>query len=274
MLLAKTVECGLRDRVFSLPEPGDGRAFHGILLTTGTGRLRTSDSDMRFSAPALVWTPAHSEQSLSIAAGSEGQIISVTDQRIAGAIGHSAEAVELRLLTARMIQVAMDAPGAPLADARHAFDFVMREAAQNRPGADSLIEAQLKTVLVILWRAALQHYRQLVETHFRTRRTIADYAGEIGISTDRLHDICSRNLDKSPRQLLHERVVHEARLMLENTNLSVDQIAAALGFRDSAYFNRFFRKKTGTPPSTYRREQLLRASSAETRPATTFADWP
>jgi len=48
--------------------------------------------------------------------------------------------------------------------------------------------------------------------------------------------------------------LHRARNLLQNTHLTVSQIAAATGFATDRYFVRFFREKTGRTPNEYRRE--------------------
>lgn len=47
-----------------------------------------------------------------------------------------------------------------------------------------------------------------------------------------------------------ERIIHEAKALLLHTNWSVADIAYALGFEYSTYFNNFFKKKTGQIPKS------------------------
>ena len=56
----------------------------------------------------------------------------------------------------------------------------------------------------------------------------------------------------SALEAIDARAVHEAKRELAYSTLSVKQIAAALGFRDEAYFGRFFRKQTGLRPTEFR----------------------
>ena len=53
------------------------------------------------------------------------------------------------------------------------------------------------------------------------------------------------------RYVLHLRLMYAAR-MLENTGMSVGEVASAAGFCDVAYFSAYFKKHFGTPPSKYR----------------------
>ena len=46
--------------------------------------------------------------------------------------------------------------------------------------------------------------------------------------------------------LVHERLLEEARARLRQNELSVEQVGYSLGFRDPGYFNRFFKRLTGS----------------------------
>jgi AraC family transcriptional activator of pobA len=54
-------------------------------------------------------------------------------------------------------------------------------------------------------------------------------------------------------RLVQDRILLEAERVLLYTNMSVAEAAAYLGFEDSAYFSRFFAKRTGRPPRAVRR---------------------
>ena len=82
---------------------------------------------------------------------------------------------------------------------------------------------------------------------------------------------CARSARCTPLKLVHDRLLEEARLRLENTEFPVEQIAYGLGFRDPGYFNRFFKRLTGVAPGTYR--QTI-ATARSTNDAPSFAAWP
>lgn len=120
----------------------------------------------------------------------------------------------------------------------------------------------------------LFRFRQLVERHFRSQRSIAAYAGELGITTDRLHDICRRTTGRAPLQLVHERLTREAALHLERSTRSIQEIAEALGFRDATYFSHFFKRHAGLPPAAYRRRARVAGDEQRGTFTATYADWP
>ena len=276
--------------MFRLGIGGAGRSWRAVLLTSGTGQVSTSQSVLPFAATSLIWMPWGADLTLRVAAGGVGVQFAVSNDVLSNAIGLGAESSELRLLAGRQVIVPLEPGSVAALDASNLFAIVLREAQQESGGSASMIEAQLRALLVILWRNSsferdekpalgrplrtLQHFRQLLETHFRDRWTLEQYANEIGISPDRLHDICTKELGRTPRRLVQERLLHEARLMLQNTGLSVEQISVALGFRDVGHFSRFFKSKMQYPPATFRRKISLEAADASRVTASEFADWP
>jgi AraC family transcriptional activator of pobA len=290
VLQAENIHCALHDRVFSFPLRRDDRSWRGILLSAGSGAVRSSTGDLIFGAATLVWGPWTPDMSLWINAGSVGAHFAVSEDALSNAIGHNAESSELRLLADRLIAAQLDPESLAFNDCTGAFNLILREVETRQNGSVSMIHAQVRAILVLLWRnssnpeisarsvgrtlAILGHFRQLVETHFRDHWPVRKYAENVGISPDRLHDICSKNLGKRPSQLVHERQIYEARMMLENTTLSVEQLSGALGFRDVTYFSRFFRHRVGVPPATYRRNATSDSAPETLQASERFADWP
>ena len=145
-------------------------------------------------------------------------------------------------------------------------------------------------LLVLLWRETaviepragasasatqfLQRFRQSLEIHFRDRWGVNAYAQELGMSSDRLHDICTRTLGKTPLRLIHERSVFEAQALLQRSSQTVDQIAAHLGFESAGQFNRFFKGIVGSPPGQYRTDSRHMNEVSSPRSRSSFADWP
>ncbi len=290
MIKADRIDCALHDRVFSLGIAALQQSWRGVLLTSGTGTLSSDTAEMALESPCLVWSPWSGDHSLRVGAGGVGMQFSITADILANAIGYNAESSEIRMLSERHLVVPIGGDAEAMEDATHAFEVIEREAKRPRAGSTTMIEACVRSVLVLLWRFSaesddikgtmarsalvLQHFRHLVEANFRDRWSVGQYAGAIGISSDRLHDICTQKLGRAPKRLVQERVVHEACMMLENSTLSVEQIAGRLGYRDNAHFSRSFKQWTGHPPATYRRHLQDRSAEQPELEITSYANWP
>ncbi len=82
---------------------------------------------------------------------------------------------------------------------------------------------------------------------------IDDIANSVGISRSHLYRVFMASLETSPIDYLTEYRINEACSLIKNTNLSISQIAASVGFFDKFYFSKVFKKVKGVPPSKYLR---------------------
>ena len=62
----------------------------------------------------------------------------------------------------------------------------------------------------------------------------------------------SLTVGKSPKHIIDEYVVNEAKVMIATSRLTMQEIAYALGFTSQSVFCRVFRSVTGSPPSKQR----------------------
>lgn len=97
-------------------------------------------------------------------------------------------------------------------------------------------------------------FQRLLEQHFREQHLSSFYADNLDLSSRKLNDACLAHASKSSLQLIKERLMLEARRLLQHSDLSIKEIAYFLGFDDPAYFNRFFKRNEGIPAGDYRRK--------------------
>jgi AraC-like DNA-binding protein len=90
----------------------------------------------------------------------------------------------------------------------------------------------------------IRHFNILVEEHFKKHKLVSDYAELMHRSPKTLTNVFSQHKSKSPLQVIHDRIILEARRMLIFTDKSAKEIAWELGFEDPSQFSRFFKKNT------------------------------
>ncbi len=98
----------------------------------------------------------------------------------------------------------------------------------------------------------LQRLEQLIELHFREHPPVTFYAESLHITAKHLKETCKRSLGKTTTQLIQERIVLEAQRLLVHSDLTSSQIAVTLGYVDTSYFFRFFKKHVGSTPEQFR----------------------
>jgi AraC-like DNA-binding protein len=79
-----------------------------------------------------------------------------------------------------------------------------------------------------------------------------DLARHVALSEDYLTACFRKELGVTPIAYLNRYRVHQARQLLTGTNKTITEIALSVGFSDSSYFSRVFRREVGLSPEAYR----------------------
>ena len=245
------------------------------LLERGAARASLDGTVVELRAPTLLVVAAGTVHGFHYAPDSAGHQVTVPTAELRAAL---ADAPALREQLARSFvldSAALVAPAREEAASTQATDAsqwmlqLAREFNGRSPGRAEALRAQ--ALLLALWclrRAApaLQHsprtavrdtlvqrFRTLVDQHYRTQRPLRFYTEALDVSADHLSRACRNVAGCSALDLLHERLLLEARRLLTHTDLAVSRIAGELGFDDAAYFSRLFARKVGRAPAAYRR---------------------
>lgn len=87
-------------------------------------------------------------------------------------------------------------------------------------------------------------------------KTAQDYAKHLNVHVNYLNRAVKEVTGKPTTAHITERIVSEAKALLQHTGWNIADIAYALGFEYTTYFNNFFKKLTGTNPKTLRLQQV------------------
>ncbi len=98
-------------------------------------------------------------------------------------------------------------------------------------------------------------FRTLLNTCFKQEKSVGYYAAQLNLTENRLYHATQHVLDISPKQLIDERLVLEAKRLLVNSDKPVKEISFELGFGEPTNFNQFFKKNVGVPPKEWRASQ-------------------
>lgn len=148
------------------------------------------------------------------------------------------------------------------------FEFLREEFCSKRPGRDVVLVDMVRLIFVSILRLSsrslkaqpmrrddlsfFQRFNQLIEQHYSEHWPLSAYADCIGVTETRLNDICRRVAGLPSKRLVHERLMQEAKRLLLFGGGSVNEICYQLGFKDPAYFSRFFARNAGMAPGEYR----------------------
>ena len=136
---------------------------------------------------------------------------------------------------------------------RNYINLIIHEALKMQPSetADTTKNAAHRIASVFLELLERQFPIESTERPLELR-TAQDYAKNLSVHVNHLNSSVKEVTGKPTTAHISERIVHEAKALLQHTDWSVAEIAYALGFEYPTYFNNFFKKKTGQIPKSVR----------------------
>jgi AraC family transcriptional activator of pobA len=258
--------------------------FRAFLLRRGRAVFAARQGPpIDLAASQILWAPFSAVGDFRLLAGGDGASILVSEDLVWRVVGDNPLGSQLRPMLDRTLVAPVDRMGGAMAEIDALFKALARETREPGAGAAAMSGLYVGLIVIHLWRACgmesrthdpatptVQRFRQLVELHYRDNLGVEDFCRMLNVTRAHLYNACERTFGRSPQRLLRERLAAEARLRLRQTGQPVEQIAYGLGFRDPAYFNRFFRRLSGMPPGAYRKAARI----APPREATSFEAWP
>lgn len=97
-------------------------------------------------------------------------------------------------------------------------------------------------------------FMRMIRQHAKKEHNVDFYAEELCISPKHLCRIVKKVLGKTPHEFINHELLQAASSMLEDNSISIQQIAASLGFSDQAAFCKFFKRHMKIPPVEYRKQ--------------------
>ncbi len=83
-------------------------------------------------------------------------------------------------------------------------------------------------------------------------KTAQDYAKSLAVHVNHLNRAVKETTGRSTTTHIAERIIAEAKALLQHTDLTIAEIAYTLGFEYPTYFNNYFKRLTGTVPTALR----------------------
>lgn len=137
---------------------------------------------------------------------------------------------------------------------RNCIELILHEALQIQPSQHAL-------PVINAARRITQRYVDLLERQFPIERsanplrlrTAQDFAENLSVHVNYLNRSVKEVTGKPTSVHIAERIVAEAKALLQHTDWSVADIAYALGFAYPTYFNNYFKRVTGAAPRSFRK---------------------
>jgi len=111
-----------------------------------------------------------------------------------------------------------------------------------RPHARTILESTSRGTRLA------NRFKHLVEKDFLHTREVGRYASQLNITPKHLSEVVKDTFGKTPRQMINDMLLLEAKVELGSTDKTVTEIAHAMNFNDQSHFTHFIKAHTGLSP--------------------------
>lgn len=250
------------------------RDYYKVALLTGRSRYNYATRGVLIDRPALVfsnplipysWEPVSEEQGGYLCMFTEEFLI-INDR--AASLQESplfrlgsdpvywvneAQYADLSYLFGKMLREMDSAYLYQQEVVRNYLNLVIHEALKLQPQTTYYQHPNAASRIVTLFQGLLERQFPIDSpAHGLKLRTPGDFARQLSVHVNYLNRVVRALTGKTTSAHIAERLISEAKALLQHTSWSTAEIAYGLGFAYPTYFNNFFKKQTGTSPSALR----------------------
>lgn len=236
-----------------------GRLHQFLMLHRGAARGRFDDAEVDLSDNTVVNVPTGCVHSYSFEPGTEGWVVTVASEVLDEWL---AEGEGLRPVLSNPAQV----PGNM--DIRDTICTIFDEYETRDFGRAHVLRARIALLAGLVARAIAgdapaalssdttlqRRFEALVEAHFTEHLAVSDYADRLAVTPTHLSRVMRQATGRPASGVVTDRIIREARRNLAYSNLSVSEVAYALGYQDPSHFSRVFSRATGLSPRAFRQQ--------------------
>lgn len=136
---------------------------------------------------------------------------------------------------------------------RNYINLLIHEALKMQPSVNFIKHKNASSRITSLFLELLERQFPIESTeHPLQLKTANDFARNLAVHVNHLNRSVKDVTGKPTTAHISGRVISEARALLQHTDWSIADIAYALGFEYPSYFNNYFKKLTGSVPTTLR----------------------
>ncbi|NRN29337.1 4-hydroxyphenylacetate catabolism regulatory protein HpaA [Photorhabdus heterorhabditis] len=245
--------------------------FQLHFLITGHIELQLDEQHYSVQAPLFILTPPSVPHAFLTQDDSDGYVLTVRQELILPLL-ESLYPANKDVLDIPAICLSVADKPTELDAFNHYWALIARESANNFAGREQSLTFLAQALFTLLLRniplddhpvngvrgeiKIFQRFNQLIDNYYHHHLSVPEYANKLGITESRLKDMCRRFANRPPKRLIFDRQLREAKRLLLFSDCAVFEIAYQLGFKDPAYFARFFNRLVGCSPSFWRERNI------------------
>jgi AraC family transcriptional activator of pobA len=254
------------------PVPYKRRDYYKIMLAIGNGRVHYADKVVEVQKQALSFSNPHIPYKWEHTENISSGVFCVFNQHFFHQFGHlnqyevfqpsGMHVFELTDEQVNKVQSIYDRMFEEISsDYIHKYDVLrnlvfelLHFALKMQPTAkldEQPINASKR--ISTLFLELLERQFPIDENHQTVQfRSASDFAAQLNVHVNHLNRAVKDTTEKTTSQLIAERILQEAKILMKHSNWSVSEVAYALGFTEVTHFNNFFKKHVQLSPLKFR----------------------
>jgi AraC-like DNA-binding protein len=94
--------------------------------------------------------------------------------------------------------------------------------------------------------------RRIIEANLYNNISLEEYAFLANLSLSQFKVKFNQLFNESPRKYINQKRIEKSKVLIENTELNIGEVAQEVGYDDQNYFSRLFKRKEGYTPLNYK----------------------
>lgn len=237
-----------------------------MIVLSGSGSMFIEQEELKFTSPCALIIPVNVIHGFDYEFNTDGWVVTVADYCLKQMASRLPQIDQLWGLP-QVVQLGDNLMPVDMISNR--VVNIQNELLYKTESYQTIVESDLISILITVQRGSrnpqqsqlrysdrqlklVSAFKALVEEHFYENYKIPQFAEMLNVSPFQLRTACESVANQSPKEVLEDRLLTEAKRELIFSSRSIEQIAYRLGFFDPSYFTRFFKKMEGEAPSSFR----------------------
>ncbi len=237
-----------------------------VLVEEGSMTLYLGNKKEVITEPTFFTVPKNTAHGYQFHTDVKGWIVSLSDSILESIMQREAEVIEA--LDFATVQQINSSENNQLI--RRVLTQVINEYNGENPGRLLMLQNLIGMLIIHLYRMSrhgkttysqadnaskvlFRKFNRMVIDTRQFNKSIEEYADEMSISPGHLNRICKQVSGKSPKDLVIDFFMNEAKILLSDDRYSVSEVSHLIGLDDPSYFSRLFKKRTDMTPNQFRK---------------------
>ncbi|WP_419802769.1 helix-turn-helix domain-containing protein [Mucilaginibacter sp.] len=109
--------------------------------------------------------------------------------------------------------------------------------------------------ILLLFLELLERQFPIEDSRQRVQlKSASDFANQLSVHVNHLNKALQKTTQKSTSEIISERLLQEAKILLKHTQWNISEIGYTLGFKEVTHFNNFFKKHSNLNPTQFRND--------------------